>query len=143
MLCLVFCILACNFSLAQQPDKAILEKLENEEREAILKGDTAMLLQLMSPQIVVHNPENKIVKFDQINARIKNGKINYASFQRIIENIEIIENMGIVMGKEIIKPQGNTTNPGKTVTRRFTNIWVKHGEAWKLTARQSTIISVQ
>ena len=73
-LCLVSCMLACNFSLAQQPDKETLEKLENDEREAILKGDTALLIQLMSPRIVVHNPENKIAKFDQINPWIKKEK---------------------------------------------------------------------
>jgi len=102
-----------------------------------------MLTKIMSRNIVVQNPENKIVKFAQIIERVKNGKINYASFERLIENIDIIDNLGIVMGKEIIRPTGTTTNSGKTVTRRFTNIWIKNDGIWKLTARQATIISIE
>lgn len=29
----------------------------------------------------------------------------------------------------------------KAMTRRFTNIWMKNGSGWKLTARQATNIS--
>jgi len=133
-------LLIRNFCFAQQSDEVVLRNLENEEREAIMKSDTVMLRKLFSTQIVVHNPENTIVGYDRIIERIKAGKINYASFERIIENISFVENIGIVMGKEIIVPQGVTANAGKTITRRFTNIWMKHGDAWKLTARQATII---
>jgi hypothetical protein len=139
---LLFLLSVSSFVFAQQSDKSVLEKLENQEREAILKGDTIMLAKLWSPQIVVHNPENRIVNFSQVKERIRTGKINYSSFERMIEKIEIIDNIGIVMGQEIINPRGNTINPGKTVTRRFTNIWKKDGDSWKLIARQATIISV-
>ncbi|MEP6712288.1 MAG: nuclear transport factor 2 family protein [Ferruginibacter sp.] len=131
-----------HFTFCQQSDKELLKRLEDAEREAILKADTVALSQLWDPQILVHNPENKIVNFEQIKERIRSGKINYSSFERIIEKMEIVGNVGIVMGKEIINPAGNTTNPGKTVTRRFTNIWIKNRDVWKLLARQATIISV-
>ena len=78
-------VLISNFSLAQQADEAIIRQLENAEREAILKGDSTVLLQLMSPQIVVQNPENAIVGFTKIMDRVKAGKINYSSFERNIE----------------------------------------------------------
>lgn len=143
VICLLSLLLVSNISFAQQSDKDELTKLENAEREAILKSDTLMLAQIMSPHIVVQNPENKIVKFTQIIDRVKNGKINYSSFERLIENIDIIDNLGIVMGKEIIIARGTTTNSGKTVTRRFTNIWIKNAGIWKLTARQATIVSIE
>jgi hypothetical protein len=132
-----------NHCLAQQSEEAEIRKLENLEREAILKGDTTLLRKMMSPQIVVHNPENTIVTFDKIIARVKTGKIDYASFERVIEKVTFIDEMAVVMGHEIIQPQGSTTNAGKTVTRRFTNIWLKESDGWKLTARQATIISVK
>ncbi|MEO8766236.1 MAG: hypothetical protein ABI416_18180 [Ginsengibacter sp.] len=47
------------------------------------------------------------------------------------------------MGKEIVGPKGITANAGKIVTRRFTNIWMKTTDGWKLTARQATIIPVK
>jgi ketosteroid isomerase-like protein len=135
-------LLISNYSLAQQADEALIRRLENEEREAILKGDTMKLYQLMSLKIAVQNPENAIVGFRQIIDRVKTGKINYASFERHIEKVTFFKNTSIVMGTEVIKPQGSTKNAGKTITRRFTNIWMKEKNAWKLIARQATIISI-
>ena len=130
-------------SIAQQSsDETLIRRLENEERNAILKGDTTMLYQLMSSQIVVHNPENTIVNLKQIIQRIKSGKINYGSFDRHIEKITFIGDAAIVMGEEILVPQGSSQNANKTVTRRFSNIWMKEHNVWKLAARQATIISI-
>ena len=132
-----------NFSFAQQSNEAIIRKLENLEREAILKGDTNMLYQLMSQKIVVQNPENTIVGFRQILDRIKAGKINYTSFERHIEKITYFKNAIVVMGRELLVPQGSTQNAGKKITRRFTNTWMKEKNIWKLSARQATIISIE
>ena len=125
LLLIALVVLISNFSLAQQSDKAIIRQLENAEREAILKGDTTVLLQLISSQIVVQNPENAIVGFTKIMDRVKAGKINYYSFERNIEKIAFVDNIAIVMGLEILIPQGTSQNAGKTVKRRFTNIWMK------------------
>ena len=142
ILLFIFHLLINNFSSAQQSHEAVIRRLENAEREAILKGDTTMLYQLMSSKIVVQNPENAIVGFRQIISRVKTGKINYASFERLIEKITFIDNTSIVMGKEVLIPQGSSQNAGKTITRRFTNIWMKEKDAWKLVARQATIVSI-
>lgn len=140
---IAFFLLAGNFCFAQSSQETVIRTLETAEREAILKGDAETLMKLFSPKIMVHNPENTIVKFEQVIERVKTGRINYSSFDRIIENISFIENIAVVMGKEIIIPQGATTNAGKTVTRRFTNVWMKAKGVWRLTARQATIISIQ
>jgi hypothetical protein len=142
MLLITFHVLISNFSLAQLSDETVIRRLENAEREAILKGDTTRLYQLMSFQIVVQNPENAIVGFRQVIDRVKTGKINYASFERLIEKVTFIGSTSIVMGKEVLIPQGSSPNVGKTITRRFTNIWMKEKNIWKLTARQATIVSI-
>jgi hypothetical protein len=89
----------------------------------------------------VQNPENAIVGFQKIMERIKSGKINYATFERRIDTIAFVNNTAIVMGLETLIPQGNTQHAGKTIKRRFTNIWTQEEDKWKLTARQATIIS--
>jgi len=142
LLLIVLAVLHSNILLAQYSDEAVIRKLENAEREAILNGDTSMLYKLMSKKIVVQNPENTIVGFREIMERVKAGKINYASFERNIERITFFKNTSLVMGKEILVPRGSTQNAGKTITRRFTNIWMKEKNIWKLTARQATIISI-
>ena len=142
ILLITFCLLIHLLSLAQHPDEATIRNLDNAEREAIFKGDTNKLYQLLSLKIVVHNPENAIVGFRQLIERIKGGKINYVSFERFIEKISFFNNTSIVMGKEILVPRVSATNAGKTITRRFTNVWMKEKGKWKLTARQATIISI-
>lgn len=129
-------------SFAQQQDDDLIRKLEDKEREAILKSDTTLLSELMSKNIVVQNPENAIVGFQQIMNRVRAGKINYASFERRIDNIAFVNSIAVVMGLETLVPQADTQHAGKTVKRRFTNIWTKENGRWKLTARQATIISI-
>jgi ketosteroid isomerase-like protein len=138
----ICCFLACGTVSAQSSAEAEIRRIENAEREAILHADTVALLRLMSPKIVVHNPENKIVGLREIINRVKEGMIDYETFDRLIEKVTFSNNTAIVMGKETIKPKGSTKNAGKTVTRRFTNIWLKEGDRWWLIARQSTIVSI-
>jgi hypothetical protein len=127
---------------AQEHDEALIRQLEDKEREAILKSDTTMLAELMSMKIIVQNPENLIVGFQQIMDRIRKGKINYASFERRIDSIAFVNSIAVVMGLETLIPKTDTQNAGKTVKRRFTNIWAKENGKWKLTARQATILSI-
>ena len=74
---------ALNESSAQVLQAFKLKKirgLENEERLAILYGDTLALYKLMSKNIVVQNPENSLVGLHPIIDRVKSRKINYALF---------------------------------------------------------------
>ncbi|MEJ7626251.1 MAG: nuclear transport factor 2 family protein [Ferruginibacter sp.] len=141
---LIFILLSfavyCN---AQKHEESLIIRLENAEKEAILKGDTIALMKLMSAQIVVQNPENTIIKYDQIMDRIKKGKIDYSSFNRTIENIAFIKNIAIVMGSETIVSKSSSPQTDKVNTRRFTNVWMKEKKTWQLTARQATIISIK
>jgi len=65
------------------------------------------------------------------------------SFVRNIEKITFSENIAMVMGEEITKPQLDQQHAGKTVTRRFTNIWRYANNQWQIIGRQATIIKVE
>ena len=129
-------------SFGQKTDEKLIRKLEDKERQAILQGDTSALAELMSKNIVVQNPENAVVGFELIMDRIRQGKINYASFERKIDSISFVNGLAVVMGLEILIPQAGSQNAGKTVKRRFTNISTKENETWKFTVRQALIISI-
>ena len=141
--CFVLFTLIPDHSSAQNAEETLILKLEDEERDAILKSDTAKLAILMSRQIVVQNPENAIVNFEQILGRIRSGKISYSSFERKIDKVSFINNIAVVMGEETIIPRSTSQNAGKTVKRRFTNVWTKEANEWKLTVRQATIVSIK
>lgn len=130
-------------SLAQQNSEAEIRNLENLEREAVLKGDTTSLfIKYWSPNMVINTPVNRVGTIEGTKFGLRTGKLDYSSFERVIEKISFIENIAVVMGHEILKPKGLNDNVGKTVTRRFTNIWMKSLDEWRIVARQSTIISV-
>jgi hypothetical protein len=136
--------LTFNIALARQTDETIVRNLDNLEREAVLKGDTAALFnRLWSPDMVVNTPANRVGTVEGTKASLKSGKLDYASFERVVEKITFIENIAIIMGQEIIKPQGVSDHAGKTVTRRYTNIWMTRKGDWQMVARQATIIKVE
>jgi hypothetical protein len=76
-------------------------------------------------------------------ALLRSGSLSYLSFERNIEKITFTDNVAIVMGGEIIKPQGQQVNAGKTVSRRFTHVWLYKNNSWSIIARQPTIIKVE
>lgn len=131
------------FCFAQANDEAEIRSVESQQTQAILKNDTTALYKLWSPDIVVNNPYNVVVTMDQIKKIFRSGKVGVVSSLDVaIEKITFIKGMAIVMGKETLTPTGASDYSGKTVVRRFTNIWTKDNSEWKLTARQATIISI-
>ncbi len=133
-----------NILFAQSAREVEIRRLENIEREAVLKGDSAALFdKVWSTNMVVNTPANVVGTVEGTKQQLRRGSLNYSSFERNIEKITFDDNIAIVMGSEIIKPQGTQPNAGKTVTRRFTNIWKLSNNIWSIIARQATIINVE
>lgn len=53
LILVILFVLTTHFCSAQQSEEAIIRNIENNERVAILKGDTTILLNLLSPDVVV------------------------------------------------------------------------------------------
>jgi ketosteroid isomerase-like protein len=131
-------------AMAQSHPEDEIRKLEQQEAQAVLKGDTTTLFaKLWASEFLVNNPANVVVTKRDVANLIRSGKIDYEAFERIIEKISIVGNTAIVMGREEIKPQGVTDNAGKQVVRRYTNVWMKRNGIWKLIGRQATIATIQ
>ena len=139
-------LLACtsNSVVAQDPREVEIRRLENLEREAVLKGDSAVLYdKIWSPQMVINTPANVVGTVEGTKAHLRSGNLNYLSFERNIEKITFNGDIAIVMGGETIKPQRQQVNAGKTVSRRFTNVWLYKNNSWSIIARQATIVKVE
>lgn len=138
--------LACiaNAAFAQDPREAEIRRMENLERESVLKGDSAALFdKVWSPNMIVNTPANVVGTVEGTKAHLRSGDLNYLSFERNIEKITFNDNIAVVMGGEIIKPQGHQVNAGKSVSRRFTHVWLYKNNQWSIIARQATIIKVE
>lgn len=132
-------------SFAQtDPREAELRRLENLEREATMRGDSATLFgKIWSNEMVVNTPANRVGTVEGSKMQLRTGNLAYSSFIRTIEKITFNDNIAMVMGEEITKPQGIQQHAGKTVTRRFTNIWKYANNQWFMIGRQATIIKVE
>ena len=129
-------------AFGQQALVAEITKLDNLEREAVIKADTVALLRLWSPDILINNPQNRISTRAQVLGRIRQGLLDYTSFDRTIEKLSILGDIVVVMGQEVLQPVHKADYVGKTVTRRFTNVWMQQAGTWRLVARQATIVSL-
>ena len=129
---------------AQDPREAEIRRMETLERESVLKSDSIELFdKIWSPTMVINTPANIVGTVEGTKAHFRAGGLNYLSFERTIEKITFNDNVAIVMGGEVIKPQGQQVNAGKTVSRRFTHVWLFKNGSWTLIGRQATVIKVE
>lgn len=118
-----------------------IRRLDLAHADAILRRDTEALKNLIAEDAVTNHPTNKIVKEREgIFEMIRTGVINYSSFERVPETFLFYKNMVVVMGHETITPTGNAPGAGKTIQRRYTNVWMKQKGKWLLAVRHANIV---
>ena len=137
------CMLSCIGARAQASDTTVIKDLEMRMKTAVLNGDTATFFGFAAPEFVVNNPANHVATQEMVKKFTRTGQIAYSSYEIEVEKIVIVENVAISMGKEVVVPKDNANHLGKTVTRRYTNVWMKRKGIWKMVARQSTEIAVE
>lgn len=129
---------------AQDERVAAIRQLEDMERTAVLAGDTAALFdKIWAPGMIINTPANAVGTVNATKALLRTGMLHYLQFDRNIEQVSFFNQLAIVMGGEIIKPQGSQPNAGRTVYRRFTHVWQPVGNSWQIIARQATIYKVE
>lgn len=110
------------------PSEDQIFNLEVQECNAVLKRDTARLMQLWQKDFTLDVPAKEIVQG-------KNLLPYYVSLNRAIEKLTVMENVVFVSGNETyreIKPDGKLSDPEK---RNFFHTWTFQNGNWKLTTR--------
>ena len=115
-----------------------IRELDLAHAQAIFKGDAKALDILMDDDVTVNHPTNRIVKEKkELLDLIKQGVIRYTSFERRPEKFLFFKDMVVVMGGEVVVPAPGAPNAGKTLERRYTNVWMLHDGKWRLTVRHA------
>jgi len=71
---------------AQDNRESEIRRLENLERESVLKGDSLALFdKIWSPNMVINTPANEVGTVEGTKALFRSGGLNYLSFERNIE----------------------------------------------------------
>lgn len=121
--------------------EATVRALDIQNLQATLTKDTATLLKNWAADFTVNNPMNKIEKGGRNTLdRPVINQLEYASFVRNVEHVMVKGDVVLLMGNEVVVPKKADGTPGRTINRRFTNIWQKQGADWKLIARHANEI---
>ena len=129
---------------AKQPDIAAVLAAMTRLDTATMTGDKETFLGSMTDDVLVNSPFNNVADKALVTQRMRGGVIDYLSFDRVIDRIAVRKSGEIAaMGEEVIRPRGLALHAGKTVHRRFTDIWRNDGGTWKLALRQATIFKVK
>lgn len=115
-----------------------IRTLEKGQVDYALRNEYEAMEKQWSPDYVVNNPFNQIVKANQ--GPMRKGNLTYSSFTRDIETVLFHGLTVIVMGAETVVPSGTTSDAGKTIKRRFTNVWMNTTGKWLLVARHANVI---
>ncbi len=142
-LILITLIMTISIAKVAAQDEAIKSEiilLEKQEVKAILEKDTATLNKLWSPNFMVNAPVNKVIIGGQVKM-VTSGFIEYESYVVENEAMMVKGDFVISMGKETVVTKGkNYAESGKTVHRRYTNIWQRQNGHWVSIARQASNI---
>jgi ketosteroid isomerase-like protein len=122
-----------NYAVEQE-----IRKLEQGQVDLLLRGDVAEMEKQWAEDFTVNNPFHKVVKGRQ--GPVRTGQLTYSSFVRDVETVLLKGGLAIVMGAETVVPSGKSPDAGKTIRRRFTDVWMKTGGKWLLTARHASVI---
>lgn len=119
------------------------QNLEERERRAVLAGNVAAIESFWSPELVVNAPHNKLlVGIDATLDMVRKGVIDFERFDRMVERVEISEDVAVSMGSETIM-QKRGPQAGELIHRRYTNVWRQSDGQWRLRYRHANVVPQQ
>ena len=137
----------------ESDDAAVKAALDSQDRmlEHMLNGDAEAFGELISEEFVASDPSNTIRHRDDLIALVASGRLKYESIDMSIDYADQLgDDLVVVMGTEstsqsAVPVDGELRNTAlsNTLIRRFTNVYRKEQEVWRLLIKQSTIIAIE
>jgi ketosteroid isomerase-like protein len=119
---------------AWKTDIAAVEQAAN---TAFLERDLEQLDALFSDELLVNSPINRINDKKKLLELLGSGAIGHVSSSFRHELMRRDGDLVIVMGADEVR--NSAAEP--TLHRRFTNIWRKEGDRWRLYIRHANVIA--
>ena len=111
---------------------------------ALVAGDMATFAAVFTDDAAINSPQNTVNRPAQAKGRFAAGLIAYSRYDRVIDYAAVRPGGEVVvMGEERLVPRDGAPNAGRTVRRRFTDVWRDESGTWKLALRQATIVAVE
>jgi hypothetical protein len=117
--------------------QAEIATLEDEANQAFLDRDIGRLEEIFSDELVVNSPINLINDKKKILELLKDHLIGHVSSTIRHEFMRRDGELVIVMGSDAV--QNSPAEP--VLRRRFTNVWRREGDRWRLYVRHANVIA--
>lgn len=144
-----FLVLLSFTAVAKATDvsEASLRAADAEQMRIIVQADAEKQRAFMHPNYMINGPSNQVMRKEALVQMLAQGKMASDHFERSIEAVAITGNVGVVMGREVVRPvatsQLGQLHGTKTLDRRFTNVFLFEGGEWRFLARQATIVGMR
>jgi hypothetical protein len=98
---------------------------------------------MMHAKFAVSSPEGEIWPRQKVLAMWRNRGIGHDHFERTVENVILVKNVGVVSGHELVQPSTDSVagqrrhDGGQSVRRRYTNVWLWDDGRWWFLARHA------
>jgi hypothetical protein len=126
------------------PTEGSLRAADEKHRHILVTKDAPAQAAFMLPTYLVNAPTGHVLKRDDVVSMLASGAIGNAKLERVIEALAITDNVGVVMGYEIVTLTSQSDLSKlvgvKPVTRRFTNVYLFQGDGWRFLARHANVI---
>ena len=112
--------------------------------EAFTAQDAEAVAAWFAEDLIVNSPANRVVGRETVLAMFRAGRMSYEAADTTVEAVDARGDHVVLMGEDVYRPRDTAAHAGKTVRRRFTDVWRKDPDGqWRLTIRQATITSVE
>ncbi len=113
-----------------QENANLVQTLSDDYRKAVMEENTAMLIEMLHPEVVFHPPSGEPYSGKDIVGQLINSfleKNDVTSWDVTIDNYTDLGNSLVEFGRfEIVE------NKESTSKRKYINIWVRDKEAYRL-----------
>ena len=122
-----------------------LRAADAEQMRIIVQADAEAQQAFMHRNYMLNGPSNRVLHKDVLVDMLAQGRMGNDFFERVIEDLAITGNVGIVMGREVVHPTPESElglrHGDKVLNRRFTNVFLFEDGKWRFLARQATIVN--
>jgi ketosteroid isomerase-like protein len=113
-----------------------IRTLEEQGRVAFLAGDVATLDAMWDDGLLVNSPLNMVNDKARVLQLLGAGIIRHTMDEVTIEHVARYGDIVVVMGRDTVDGP-----PSNVLThRRFTNVWQRQAEGWRMVARHAQVV---
>lgn len=116
-----------------------LKSLEDDRCRAMTNADMAALDHLLSDKLIWTHSSGHVDSKRTLLAKFESGASQYLSIRREDEKYVISPHTAVASGIARLEVRFNGVE--RSLRSRYTNVWPREGDAWRVVAWQSTPVS--